>query len=269
MRIRHSKLSLGVVERKRTSEQSIMDNLDGLLLRGARDLGLKLTPGQREQFSLYRELLLERREKVNLTGFRGGREIVIKHFLDSLTCCDLVASSLVPGQDWAEAKTIDLGSGAGFPGIPLKIVLPSLRLTLLDSRKKAAHFLKDLCRELALQDVEIIEGRAEDWGRDREFREKYDLVLSRALAALNVLVELSLPFLRVGGILLAQKGPAAGEEAGEARGALDLLGGRIESIRKVKLPLLNEIRNLVIIEKKKPTPGKYPRRAGIPRKRPL
>jgi len=246
-----------------------MDDLGKVLGKGAEELGVNLTPFQKEQFFLYLEILQEWNRKINLTATKEAKEIIIKHFLDSLTCRNLIASRLANGQAFKKQKAIDLGSGAGFPGIPLKIALPSLELTLLDSLKKRTHFLKHLSQNLALKDVEIIEGRAEDCGRGKEFREKFDLVLSRAVAKLNVLVELGLPFLKLGGTFLAQKGPNVGEEAKEALKALDLLGGRVKEIRKVKLPFLNQARSLVIIEKERPTPEKYPRRAGIPQKRPL
>jgi 16S rRNA (guanine527-N7)-methyltransferase len=246
-----------------------MDDVGEVLLKGAKELGVNLTPIQKKQFFLYLELLLQWNRKINLTASKEAREIVIKHFLDSLTCRNLIASHPGSGRSLGEQKAIDLGSGAGFPGVPLKIVLPSLKLTLLDSLKKRTRFLRCLCQNLALEDTEIIAGRAEDWGGNREFREKFDLALSRAVARLNVLVELGLPFLRLGGTFLAQKGPRVEGEAEEASKALGLLGGRIKEIRKVKLPFLNQTRSLVIIEKEKPTPGKYPRRAGIPQKRPL
>jgi len=242
-----------------------------LLSEGARRLGIELTAAQLAAFQTYYQELIAWNEKVNLTAITDYEEVQLWHFLDSLTC-------LLALEERGEApllssfpsiSAIDVGTGAGFPGLPLKIVRPELRLTLLEARGKKVAFLEHLVRRLGLEDVKVIKGRAEEWGRDPAHRERYDLALARALAELPVVVEYALPFCRPGGLLIAQKGADIRAEVKAAGPAIAILGGALRRIVPVELPGLAQPRSLVVIEKVAPTPEKYPRRPGIPRKRPL
>jgi 16S rRNA (guanine527-N7)-methyltransferase len=245
-----------------------------LLFDGARQLGLKLNEEHLRAFEIYYRELVAWNKKFNLTAITDYDQVQIKHFLDSLTCLLGVqgpgsevrgrALSLEPG-----TRAIDIGAGAGFPGLPLKIVCPALQLTLLEATGKKVRFLEHIVSRLGLADVEVIKGRAEEWGRDAAHRERYDLALARAVAELPVLVEYALPFCRLGGLFVAQKGAEADAEAKAAEGAMATLGGALRRIVHLDLPHLAEARSLVIIEKIAATPEKYPRRPGIPSKRPL
>lgn len=245
---------------------------DDLLVAGAQRLGLPLTPSQREQFRLYQEELMDWNRRVNLTAISSPEGIQTKHFLDSLSC--LVAfpgfggdpgQGLLPGK---ALKAIDVGTGAGFPGLPLRIIWPSLRLTLLEATGKKVAFLRHLIRRLGLADVELLEGRAEEWAHDPGQREQYQVVLARAVACLPTLVEYCLPFAQIGGRMIAQKKGAVAEEVADAQPAIGKLGGRLAGVLPVDLDGLRD-RSLVIVEKVAPTPVHYPRRPGLPGKRPL
>jgi len=233
-----------------------------LLLDGCQEIGITLKEEQIESFMTYLTFLQQKSQEMNLTAIQEGEEIIIKHFLDSLT--SLKALELQPG-----AKLIDIGTGAGFPGVPLKIVFPELQLSLLDSLKKRVGFLEDLCLKLRLKGVEFIHGRAEDFGQNTAYREKFDYVVSRAVAELGVLAEYCLPLVKVGGHFLALKGPLAGEELTKGKKALQILGGEVEKVITLNLPLREDKRNLVLIKKNKITPKQYPRKAGTPQKKPL
>ena len=230
--------------------------------RAAIAYGLSLSEKQLEQFQQYYDLLVEWNEKMNLTAITDPREVAHKHMIDSIAGWD---EKKLAGN----ASVIDIGTGAGFPGIPLKIFQPDLRLTLLDSLNKRVNFLRAVVEELGLAGVECIHGRAEDAARDKAFRERFDVVVSRAVARLRVLVEYCLPFARVGGIFLAWKGLQYREEAEEAKGAAKLLGGNDIKILEVHLPEMEDVRAILSIPKTRPTPGTYPRKAGIPIKKPL
>ncbi len=235
------------------------------LTQGAKQLGLVLTPKQTQQFQLYYEELVKWNKKINLTAITDYQEVQLKHFLDSLT--------LVPAlQDapWAKGEftLMDVGTGAGMPGLPLKIFLPEIRLALLDSVAKKTAFLKHVTDRLGLDYVNILTGRAEEFAHDPDYREKFDMVVSRAVTRLPTVVELTLPFCRQGGLAIAQKKGAIEEELSRVARAIDILGGKVKEVRKIDLELLEQ-RSLVIVEKVSPTPQRYPRRTGVPAKRPL
>lgn len=239
-----------------------MAEAERLLRTGAGKLGLVLSKEQLEKFARYLLFLDDWNKRVNLVGAESDKDIVIRHFLDSLSC---FKSEKIK----ENRKAIDVGSGAGFPGIPVKIVRPSLTLTLLDSQKKRVDFLRQAIDELNLDRGRAVWSRAEDFGRNYEERESYDLAFARAVAPLSVLLEYVLPLLSVGGYFISQRGPKAEEEVAEARGALRLLGGEAENILLVKVPYLRAKRHLVLVKKVSRASDRYPRRAGIPAKRPL
>jgi 16S rRNA (guanine527-N7)-methyltransferase len=245
-----------------------------LLSEGARLMGLELKEEHLEAFEIYYGELIAWNERFNLTAITDYDEVQIKHFLDSLTCLVALRPSKSEVRSWgleleAGTKAIDIGAGGGFPGLPLKIVRPDLRLTLLEATGKKVGFLEHMVSRLGLEGVEIIKGRAEEWGHDAAHRARYELALARAVAELPVLVEYALPFCRQGGLFVAQKGPQGDEEARAAAGAIATLGGVLRRIVHLELPHLGESRSLVVIEKTASTPEKYPRRPGIPSKRPL
>lgn len=230
------------------------------LIDGAKALGVKVTAQQAEQFQAYLELLLSWNEKINLTAITDPHEVVEKHFLDSLTL--LAHCKIKQG-----AKLIDVGTGAGFPGIPLKIMRPDLELTLLDGLNKRLVFLGEVCSALGLQ-AERVHKRAEEAGLDRKMRESYDIVTARAVAPLNILCEYCLPLVKMKGFFLAMKGPGVKEELTEAEHALELLGGTDVELISFSLPEAGE-RNIVSVQKKSFTPKGYPRHGGTITKHPL
>lgn len=235
-----------------------------LLEEGARRWGLDLRPEALAAFQTYYEELIDWNEQANLTAITDYREVQIKHFLDSLSC--LLVLVELPIERW---RSLDIGAGAGFPGLPLKIARPQIDLTLLEPKKKRLRFLQHLVERLELPGVAVIEGRAEELGHQPGHREGYDLVLARAVATLPVLLEYALPFCRTGGIFIAQKGPDIKEELEASQFALKVLGGRLREVKGFELPHSMGQRNLVVVEKVAPTPEKYPRRPGMPAKRPL
>lgn len=225
-------------------------------------LGIRLNSGQIQQFLRYTELLLEWNERFNLTAITNPKDIVIKHFADS---CGTVSHEIKNG----EGLLADIGSGAGFPGIPLKILCPDLTVILLDSLKKRVGFLETVIEELSLKDIQAVHGRAEDLARVQEFRERFDYVTARAVASLPVLSEYCMPFVKVGGVFLAYKSAGAQEEAEQAAAAIRLLGGGRPQIREYLLPDSDYRRSVVSIEKKRETPKNFPRKAGTAAKKPL
>lgn len=225
-------------------------------------LNLVLSEEQLAAFLLYTELLVEWNQKFNLTAIKEKQEILIKHFLDSLTCFKILPRS-------GDYRLIDLGTGAGFPGIPLKIVNPDIRLTLSDSVGKKVDFCQAIVEELGLSGVQAIHSRAEDLGQEKEYREKFDWTVARAVADLPVLAEYLLPLTRVGGNALVMKGAEIQDELHRAESALALLGGKISALEFISLPENSGERSLVLIEKVTNTPGAYPRKAGTPFKKPL
>jgi len=228
----------------------------------AAGFGLHLEAAQLELFASYQALLLEWNERVNLTAIREPEAIQRLHFLDSLTCATVMG-------DLNGRSLIDVGTGAGFPGLPLKILYPQLRLTLVESVQKKARFLEEAVAELGLADVSVIAQRAEVLGQQANHRSQYDWAVARAVAEMRVLVEYLLPFCRVGGHALAQKGGNAASETAAARDAVAELGGAAPRLHPVRLPDHSETHYLVVIEKVRETPARYPRRIGIPAKRPL
>lgn len=211
------------------------------------------------KFILYKNLLQEWNEKINLTAITEDSEIIIKHFIDSLTVIKYIPEN---------ASIIDVGTGAGFPGIPIKITKEDTIITLLDSLNKRLIYLNEVIEKCNLKDISTVHGRAEDFGNNEEYREKYDIAIARAVANLATLTELCLPFVKVGGNFIAMKGSSI-EEIEDAKKAIEILGGEIENIDKFMLPETDMERNIVIIKKVKNTPKQYPRRAGIPANKPI
>lgn len=226
------------------------------------DRKLFLTPRQEEQFRRYFQLLIEWNQKMNLTTLTAEEEVYLKHFYDSLTPAFYLDFSSVQ-------KVADIGSGAGFPGLPLKICFPQLQLTIVDALKKRLLFLEHVLEALQISGVCLVHARAEEAGRNHGHREQYELVMARAVARLSVLAELCLPFVQVGGLFVAMKGAKGEEEAREAEGAIRKLGGRLEKLERFHLPCAAGERHLLLIKKLKPTPSRYPRQPGIPAKKPL
>ncbi len=239
-----------------------------LLALGMRELGLELDPERLQAFEVYyRELKIWNR-RANLTALTAPDEVQVKHFLDSLTIYELpeFREAIFSGQ---KVNLIDVGTGGGFPGVPIKIVSPGIELVLVDSSRKKVEFLAHLKRVLGLEGVEIIWGRAEELARQEDHRERYDWVVARALAEFPALAEYLLPFCRVGGFVVAYKGPKAFQELEISGEAIAALGGKVERLHQVQTPGLEGSRYLVLIAKESPTPQQYPRRPGIPTKRPL
>jgi len=231
-------------------------------VKGLSELNIKLTNEKIEKFRLYKKLLKEWNEKINITAITDDDEIDIKHFLDSLA---IFETGIVVGGK----SVIDVGTGGGFPGIPIKIVSEDVNVTLLDSLNKRLLFLDEVINQLGLSGIESIHGRAEDLGKSVEHREKYDIATSRAVASLNVLCEYCIPFVKVNGYFIALKGPEVDEELREAQNAIKVLGGKLENKINVHLPNSDIVHNLIVIKKISQTPTKYPRAAGKPKKNPL
>lgn len=235
---------------------------DSLLVKGAAELGLDISGGKLEDFEKYKELLLEWNQKINITAITDDDEIDIKHFLDSLTP---FVTNLVKGKK----RLIDIGTGGGFPGLPLKIVNPELDVTLMDSLNKRIVFLKEVISQLGLDEIEAIHGRAEELSRTPQHREQYDIAISRAVASLDTLSEYCIPFVKEGGYFISMKGPDVDEEMKLSQNAIKILGGRLVEKRLVQIPESDITHSLIIIEKIRSTPTKYPRGGGKPRKNPL
>ncbi len=249
-----------------------------ILRQGALTLGLSLGPQHLERFETYYRELTAWNARFNLTAITGYQEVQRRHFLDSLCCLlafpqegsDVIPDTVPVQRGGLGLRCLDVGTGAGFPGLPLKIMLPDLRLTLLESVGKKVTFLQHMVRTLRLSGVEIVQGRAEEVAHLATHRECYDVVLARAVAHLSVLAEYCLPFCRVGGRLIAPKGEDAAQEAEAAREALAALGGRLVAIKPLALPDLGDSdHHLVVVAKESKTSERYPRRTGIPAKRPL
>lgn len=226
------------------------------------DLGYPLTDRQKEQYERYFELLVEWNEKINLTAITEKDEVYLKHFYDSIAP---ILQGLIENQP---IRLLDIGAGAGFPSLPMKILFPELDVTIIDSLNKRINFLHLLAEELGLSGVHFYHGRAEDFAQDKAFRAQFDVVTARAVARMQVLSELTIPYLKVGGRLLALKASNAPEELEEAKTALNLLFSKVEDNLQYALPN-GDPRYITIVEKKKETPNKYPRKAGMPNKRPL
>lgn len=240
---------------------SKLDNRD-MLYKGLKMLNIDSKREKVEKLFAFKDIMLEWNEKINLTSITDEREVFIKHFLDSATC--IATGHIKKGMD-----VIDVGTGAGFPGVPVKILEDGIKITLLDSLKKRINYLGEVVEKLKLKDVELVHGRAEEAGKNKRYRENYDIVLSRAVAAMNILCEYCLPFAKVGGYFLCQKGPEIKDELKEAENAVKELGGELAEIIPYELPYSDITHNIIIIRKAVQTPTKYPRKPGKPSASPI
>ena len=231
-----------------------------LMKEYGKEIQIKFTEEQLQKFYEYMNRLIEWNKKINLTAIIEPKEIILKHFIDSLTILKYVNDN---------EKMLDVGTGAGFPGIPIKIMNENIEITLLDSLNKRINFLNEVINKLKLKNISAIHSRIEDYGKNNKYREKYDIVTSRAVANLATLSEYMLPMLKIKGKSICMKGSDIKEEVKNSKRAIDILGGEIVNIEELVLPKSDNRRNLIIIEKKKNTPLKYPRKAGIPSKEPL
>lgn len=238
-----------------------MSNIN-TLIEGSKELDIDLGQAREDKFQVYKDLLQEWNEKIDITTIIDDVEVDQKHFLDSLT---LVATGLFDGRK----KIIDIGTGGGFPGLPLKIYNDELEVSLMDSLNKRINFLDHVIDRLGLDKIQAIHGRAEELSRTEDYREAYDICVSRAVARLNTLVEYCLPFVKEGGYFVSMKGPDYDEELAEAKNAIKLLGGQLKFDRQVTIPGTDITHSIIVIEKVRKTPRKYPRGGGKPRKKPL
>lgn len=282
--------------------------LENMLVEGAGELGVNLDKNQADKFILYMELLKEWNKRINLTSIEEDTDIIIKHFIDSLSILPCILSyygantgeacranstgtkktSGTGGEKSCSANTgeicsgnrektysdkkritlMDIGSGAGFPGIPLKIACDSLDITMLDAVEKKVKFLEECISILGLKEIKALHGRAEDYGKNPSYREKFDVSVARAVASLPVLLEYGLPFVKTGGIFIAMKGKKQ-DEINDSMNALEILGGKIEQVKNIDLPFSDNKRSIITIKKFRQIPAKYPRNAGKPSKMPL
>lgn len=231
-----------------------------IMIENLKEINIYLSDFQLEQFYNYMNILIEWNKFMNLTGITDPKEIIIKHFIDSLTVLDKIDRN---------NTIIDVGTGAGFPGIPIKIASPDTEVVLLDSLNKRVNFLNEVIKKLQLKGIKTIHGRAEDYGRDKNYREKYDVAIARAVAPLNILLEYLMPFVRVKGKCLCMKGANSEEEISLSKRAIEKLGGKLIYTEEFLIPNTDMKRKIVEIEKIKNTEEKYPRKAGIPSKEPL
>lgn len=236
--------------------------MDTLYALSKEHFGITLTDYQLVSFNKYSESLLEWNKSFNLTAIRDSDNIRIKHFLDSLSCLSVIKNT-------ESINLIDIGTGAGFPGIPIKIALPNIKLTLVDSVGKKVSFCKHIVEALGLENTAVIHDRAEELGRSPDHREKYDWAVARAVSNLSTLSEYLLPLVKIGGKMLAQKGESGPFESHHGERAIKLLGGHIRQLHNVTLPGVVEERYLIVIDKISATPPNYPRRVGLPAKKPL
>lgn len=261
------------MEKSVSIEKNLQEELDGLLIDSIDRLGVgtdRLDRRIPERFQRYMQNLLEYNSHTNLTAITDPREIYVKHFVDSIS--SLLSLEYLKDRyevDYETKRFIDVGTGAGFPSVPVKIMRPMIDLTLLDSLEKRTRFLKQLSEGLELSGITILHQRAEDAARQKEHREVYDIVLSRAVANLPVLLEYCLPFIRKGGYMICLKGPSIDEELVKSKKALKLLGGELVEVLSVTIPFSDLDHKIAIFRKIKNTDGKYPRKAGRPSKEPL
>ena len=226
----------------------------------SKDMGVSFSVKQTEQFFEYMNLLIEWNEKMNLTAITEPDEIILKHFIDSIT----ILKELEDG-----SKLVDVGTGAGFPGIPLSIMNPSLKITLVDSLNKRLIFLQEVVNKLKLENIEIVHARAEEFGQNKKYREQFDISTSRAVANLATLSEYLIPLVKIGGKVISMKASDVKQELNEAKKAIEVLGGTVEKVDEFNLPQSDIGRTVIIIRKNKTTPNKYPRKPGTPSKEPI
>lgn len=238
----------------------LLSEFEKIFMEEAQKINIELDKNQIEKFYKYMDLLIEWNEKINLTAITNRKDILVKHFIDSLTIQRYLGDAV---------NIIDVGTGAGFPGIPIKIINPNLKVVLVDSLNKRINFLQDVIKKLNLDNIEVIHARAEDLGQNKKYREAFDIVTSRAVANMSVLSEYLLPLARVNGKCICMKGSDIEEELENSKYAINLLGGKIEQVDKFELSNERIGRNIVIVKKLKNTPNSYPRKAGTPAKKPL
>ena len=236
-----------------------INTFERLLTEYSNKIDIEISKKEIDLLYKYMNLLLDWNNKINLTAITKEEDIILKHFIDSISINEYLKE---------KNKIMDIGTGAGFPGIPLKIINPNMEFILVDSLNKRINFLEEVAKELCLEKIQLIHSRVEDLAKNMNYREKADVVVSRAVANLRVLVEYMLPFVKKEGICICMKGPNIEEEIEEGKKAIEILGGKIEKIENLLLPG-NLERNLIIIKKIKNTPEKYPRKAGMPAKQPL
>lgn len=241
-------------------ENMLLKDFEDKMKEYANELGIILSESQIEMFFKYMNLLLEWNKKINLTAITDEEEIIIKHFIDSITI-----SKYIP----LETSLVDVGTGAGFPGIPLKIIRDNIKIVLLDSLQKRINFLDVIIKELNLRDIETIHARVEDCGQNKEYRESFDIATSRAVANLSTLLEYLLPLVKVNGKVICMKGSSVNEEIQNSKKAINVLGGKMEEDIEFNLPKTDIKRNIILISKISTTPTKYPRKPGTPAKAPI
>lgn len=234
------------------------------LIKGAEKLGVSLDTSKLEQFATYYRELVDWNNRINLTAITDIDDVQVKHFLDSLTLIPIICERV-----HGSCCIIDVGTGAGFPGVPLKIAIPDIKMVLLEATAKKVSFLEYIITKLELSDIEVIKGRAEEAAQNPRFRERFDVAVARAVTELPVLCELTLPFSTSGGCVIAQKKGDIQLELEQSLKAIETLGGRLSKVEKVRAEGLDDERYLVVVDKIKATPEKYPRRPGMPEKRPL
>lgn len=237
-----------------------IEKFEEILRTYLKKIDIELSKKQIEQFYTYMNLLLEWNEKINLTAITEPEEVILKHFVDSLT----ISAYIKKG-----SKLVDMGTGAGFPGIPLKILRDDIEITLVDSLNKRINFLNEVIKELELREISTVHARAEEFGQNKKYREKFDIATSRAVANLSTLSEYLVPLVKIEGKIICMKGSEVKEEVENAKNAIKILGGKMEKEESFNLPNSDMKRNLVIIKKIKNTPAKYPRKPGTPAKEPI
>ena len=231
-----------------------------LMIDYGKEINIEFTEEQLQKFYQYMNLLIEWNEKINLTAIVEPKEIILKHFIDSLT----IIKYIEPNK-----SVIDIGTGAGFPGIPVKIMREDLDITLLDSLNKRIHFLNEVIQKLELKNITAVHARIEEYAKNKQYRETFDVATSRAVANLTTLSEYMLPMVDLKGMAICMKGSEINEEISKSKNSIKLLGGKIDKIEEFTLPKSDNRRNLILIKKERQTPGKYPRKPGIPSKEPL